>query len=39
MPRFFAGGDITNGGATVVQAIADGMKAAEAIREFLSGRQ
>jgi len=27
----FAGGDVTNGGATVVQAVADGMRAAKAI--------
>lgn len=31
----FAGGDVTNGGATVVQAIADGMRAARAIDEYL----
>ncbi|MDO8683718.1 MAG: FAD-dependent oxidoreductase [Armatimonadota bacterium] len=31
----FAGGDLINGGATVVQAVADGMRAAEAINEYL----
>ena len=32
----YAGGDLVNGGATVVQAIAEGMRAAEGIHEFLS---
>lgn len=31
----FAGGDATNGGATVVQAIAEGMRAARAIDSYL----
>lgn len=31
----FSGGDIINGGLTVVQAVADGMKAAKEIDEFL----
>lgn len=31
----YAGGDVTNGGATVVQAVADGMRAAKAIDEHL----
>lgn len=31
----FAGGDVTNGGATVVQAIADGMRAARAMDKLL----
>jgi NADPH-dependent glutamate synthase beta subunit-like oxidoreductase len=31
----FAGGDIINGGRTVVEAVADGVKAAEEINEFL----
>ena len=31
----FAGGDVTNGGATVVQAVADGMRAAKAIDKDL----
>ncbi len=35
----FAGGDVTNGGATVVQAVADGMRAAKAIDEYLKPRQ
>jgi 2,4-dienoyl-CoA reductase (NADPH2) len=30
-PGVYAGGDITNGGSTVVQAVADGMRAADAI--------
>jgi NADPH-dependent glutamate synthase beta subunit-like oxidoreductase len=29
----YAGGDITNGGSTVVQAVADGMRAADAIHD------
>lgn len=33
----FAGGDVTNGGATAVQAIAEGMRAAEAIDDYLKG--
>lgn len=32
----FAGGDVTNGGTTVVQAIAEGMRAATAIDEYLA---
>ena len=31
----FAAGDITNGGATAVRAIAEGMRAAEAVDEYL----
>ena len=31
----FAGGDAVNGGTTVVQAVAEGMKAAESIDEYL----
>ena len=31
LSRVYAGGDITNGGSTVVQAVADGMRAADAI--------
>ena len=34
-PGIFAGGDIVNGPATVVQAIADGKVAAESIMKFL----
>ncbi|MDO8587259.1 MAG: FAD-dependent oxidoreductase [Armatimonadota bacterium] len=34
----YAGGDLVNGGATVVQAVAEGMRAAEAIDQFLKGK-
>ena len=34
-PGIFAGGDIVNGPATVVEAISDGKKAAESIMKFL----
>jgi len=34
----FAGGDVTNGGATVVQAIADGMRAAREMDRLLRSR-
>jgi glutamate synthase (NADPH/NADH) small chain len=34
-PDVFAGGDIINGGATAVQAVADGLRAAEEIHEFV----
>jgi NADPH-dependent glutamate synthase beta subunit-like oxidoreductase len=34
-PKVFAGGDVVNGGTYVVQAIADGWQAAEAIHGFL----
>ena len=34
----FAGGDIVNGGATVVQAVAEGKKAARGIHQYLLGR-
>ncbi|MFA6075247.1 MAG: FAD-dependent oxidoreductase [Negativicutes bacterium] len=33
----FAGGDIVNGGSTVVQAVADGKKAARSIAKYLEG--
>jgi len=33
----FAGGDLVNGGKTVVQAVADGCRAAEEIDQFLGG--
>ncbi|MFH0803363.1 MAG: NAD(P)-dependent oxidoreductase [bacterium] len=33
----FAGGDLVNGGKTVVQAVADGCRAAEGIDQFLGG--
>jgi glutamate synthase (NADPH/NADH) small chain len=35
-PGVFAGGDVVNGGATVVQAIAEGKKAAEGINNYLN---
>jgi dihydropyrimidine dehydrogenase (NAD+) subunit PreT len=34
-PRVFAGGDAVSGGASVVQAVADGKRAADAIEELL----
>ncbi len=37
LPGVFAGGDCTNGGSTVVQAVRDGRKAALAIDRALSG--
>lgn len=33
----FAGGDVTNGGTTAVRAIAEGMRAAESISDYLKG--
>ncbi len=36
-PGVYAGGDMVNGGTTVVQAVADGMRAAEAIHRDLAG--
>ncbi|MCK4648921.1 FAD-dependent oxidoreductase, partial [bacterium] len=38
-PRVFAAGDIVNRGATVVQAVADGNAAAEAIDKYLSKKK
>ena len=35
----FAGGDIVNGGDTVVQAVAEGMTAAKGIDNYLSKRR
>ncbi len=35
MENVFAGGDIINGGTTAVQAVAEGMKAAASIHEYL----
>jgi glutamate synthase (NADPH/NADH) small chain len=35
-PKFFAGGDVANGGASVVEAVAAGKRAAEAIDRWLS---
>jgi len=37
LPKVFAGGDVINGGTYVVQAVADGWKAADAIHNFLNG--
>jgi glutamate synthase (NADPH/NADH) small chain len=37
-PKYFAGGDAVNGGATVVQAVADAKAAARAISEQIGGR-
>ena len=37
VPGFFAGGDCINGGATVVQSVRDGRKAARAIDRVLAG--
>lgn len=36
-PLIFAGGDVVNGGATVVQAVADGKRGALGIHEYLQG--
>ena len=38
MPGVFAGGDVTRGPDTVIQAIADGKKAAVSIDQFLGGK-
>ena len=35
-PRFFAGGDVTSGGASVVQAVREGKRAAHAIDRWLA---
>ncbi len=37
-PGIFAGGDMINGGATVVEAVADGMRAARAVHAWLAGQ-
>jgi NADPH-dependent glutamate synthase beta subunit-like oxidoreductase len=37
-PGIYAGGDLVNGGATVVQAVADGRRAARAILQLLAPR-
>jgi dihydropyrimidine dehydrogenase (NAD+) subunit PreA len=37
IPGVFAGGDVVNGGASVVQAVAEGKKAAEKIDGFMRG--
>jgi len=36
-PRFFAGGDVVNGGASVVEAVREGKQAARAIDKWLRG--
>ena len=38
IPWIFAGGDVASGGATVVEAIADGERAAVSIERFLRGK-
>ena len=35
----FAGGDVVNGGTTAVQAVAEGMRAAQAIDDYLKGKR
>jgi glutamate synthase (NADPH/NADH) small chain len=37
-PGVFAAGDLVNGGATVVQAIAEGVKAANAMHAYASAK-
>jgi glutamate synthase (NADPH/NADH) small chain len=37
IPGVFAGGDSISGGATVIQALGEGRKAAQSIHEYLSG--
>ncbi|MDD3877764.1 MAG: FAD-dependent oxidoreductase [Bacteroidales bacterium] len=39
IPWIFAGGDVVNGGATVVQAVAEGKKAAESMDKYLKNRR
>jgi NADPH-dependent glutamate synthase beta subunit-like oxidoreductase/CO/xanthine dehydrogenase FAD-binding subunit len=39
IPGVFAGGDVTSGSATVIQAIAAGRRAAEAITRYLKGAE
>lgn len=39
LPGIFAGGDLVNGGATVVQAVGEGKKAARSIHNYLSLRR
>ena len=38
IPGVFAGGDIVRGGATVILAMGDGKRAADAINEYLKGK-
>jgi NADPH-dependent glutamate synthase beta subunit-like oxidoreductase len=37
LPNVFAAGDFAQGSSTVVEAMADGKKAAKKVHEFLSG--
>ncbi len=39
IPGIFAGGDVVNGGATVVQAVGEGKKAAQSMHNYLSARR
>jgi len=39
IPGVFAGGDVVNGGATVVQAVGEGKKAAQSIDHFIKNRR
>lgn len=39
IPGVFAGGDVVNGGATVVQAVGEGKKAAQSIDNFIKNRR
>ncbi len=39
IPGIFAGGDVVNGGATMVQAVGEGKKAAHSIHNYLSSRR
>ena len=39
LPRVFAGGDCANGGREVVNAVAEGKKAARGIHAFLAGQK
>jgi len=38
LPDVFAGGDLVNGGQTAAQAMAEGIRAAEAIEQFVRGQ-
>jgi len=39
IPGVFAGGDVVNGGATVVQAVGEGKKAAKSMDDFIKNRR
>ena len=39
LPKIFAGGDCANGGREVVNAVAEGKRAARGIHAFLCGRE